>query len=426
MTDNNIHTQWSPSSSERRILCPGSLAAEAKHKDTDNLPAVIGSGAHALAELILSQDDLYDLEFLTEDYLGEEVFVEMSHDRKTPVKFDDKQVRTVTNGYMVTVDHEMVNHITEYVAHCKAYIMSKEFTGEYGVEAKLDLNELLPGNSGTADWYAVIGDTIHVDDLKYGKGVQVFAKGNTQGRCYASGVFLSLSKVQRGKIRNIAITIYQPRLGHIDTEVMSKRELGKWAKNVLIPAYELSQQPDAPRIPGTKQCTFCKCKKSPATCPELPAMIEHQMSESFPITTKGHKELPAIIPLQVAQLATLWAKAVEAHAIERLEAGEVVDDGEQKYKLVHGRGSRSWNDEEQAQKICRMNRIFSKDFMSQPTFKSAPQIEKLVGKKKFTGLFDKLVDKNLGKPTIAPESDKRVAINSAEALGFNDVSKNKE
>jgi len=419
MTDNQ-HTPWSPSTSERRILCPGSLHAEAKHKDTDNLPAVIGSGAHALGETVLKQSDLTNLEFLVEDYLDEEMFVPMSHDRKTPVKFDDKQVRTVEGGYMVTVDHEMVGHITEYVAHCKAYIMDKDFTGVYGVEEKLSLDKVLPGNSGTADWNAIVGNTLHVDDLKYGKGVQVFAKGNTQGRCYAVGVFLKLSKEDKNKIKDIAITIYQPRLGHIDTEMMDINVLKTWAKEVLVPAYKLSQQPDAPRIPGTKQCTFCKHRH---LCVELKAMVEHQMSESFPITTKDHKELPAIIPLQVAKLATIWAKAVEAHAIDRLEAGEVVDDGEQKYKLVHGRGSRDWNDKDQAQKICRMNKIYSKDFMSQPSFKTAPQIEKLVGKKKFTSLFSKLVDKKLGKPTIAPESDKREAINSAEALGFNDVSK---
>lgn len=419
MTD-NLHTQWSPSSSERRILCAGSLAAEAQHKDTDNLPAVIGSGAHALAEAVLSQSDIHNLEFLTEDWLDEEMFVPMSHDRKTPVKFDSDQVRTVTNGYMVTVDHEMVNHISEYVAHCKSYIMHKDFTGVYGVEEKLDLSKVLPGNSGTADWNAIVGDTLHVDDLKYGKGIRVFAEGNTQGRCYSVGVYLKLSKEAKVKIKNIAITIYQPRLDHIDTEIITVDELKTWTKDILVPAYNLSQQPDAPRVPGTKQCTFCKHRK---ICPELRAMVEHEMSESFPITTKGHKELPAIIPLQTVKLATLWAKAVEAHAIERLEAGEVVDDGEQKYKLVHGKGSRNWNDEEHAQKICRMNKIYSKDFMSQPSFKSAPQIEKLVGKKKFTNLFSELVDKKLGKPTIAPESDKREAINSAEALGFNDVSK---
>lgn len=418
MTD-NIHTKWSPSSSERRILCPGSLAAEAKHKDTDNLPAVIGSGAHALGEKILSQDDLYDLEFLTEDYLNEEVFVPMSHGRKTPVKFDSDQVRTVADGYMVTVDHEMVNHITEYVAHCKAYIMNKGFTGEFGVEEKLSLDKVLPGNSGTADWYAIVSSTLHVDDLKYGKGVQVFAKGNTQGRCYAVGVFLKLSKVEKKKIKNVAITIYQPRLGHIDTEVITIDELKTWTKDVLVPAYNLSQQPDAPRVPGTKQCQFCKHRH---LCLELKAMVEHQMSESFPITTKGHKELPAIIPMQVAKLATIWAKAVEAHAIERLEAGEVVDDGEQKYKLVHGRGSRSWHDETKAQKVCRSLKVFSKDFMSEPTFKSVAQVEKLVGKKKFTNFYT-LVNKKEGKPSIAPESDKRDAIGSAEALGFKDVSK---
>jgi hypothetical protein len=319
---------------------------------------------------------------------------------------------------MVTVDTEMAHAIDGYVQHVTNYIMDKDFTGIFASETKLNLGDYLPGNKGTADCIALVGDTLHVDDLKYGKGVQVFAENNAQGRCYALGALAQYDLMY--DIKKVVITMYQRRLNLIDTEELTVEELLYWGETTLKPHYIMSIQPDAPRIPGEEQCMFCKHR---AVCPELRTMVETEMQEGFPILDKESKKpLPPTIPLQVAKLATLWAKAVEAYAIERLEAGEEVNDGEQSYKLVHGRSSREWKDERAVQRMLRINKVYSKDFMTEPKFKSVAQVEKVVGKKGFKPYLD-LVVKREGKPTLAPESDKRDAINSAEALGFEDNSK---
>lgn len=426
--DRNIHSSWGPSSSQRRILCPGSLAAEANHKDTDNIHAVIGSAAHELGDLLLGQSDLYSLDnFTAEDFLGEKIFVQMSNDLDEPIDFGDDQVEIGygseltgegdKQGYLVTVDNDMAHHIDDYVAHIKTYIMDKEFTGLFKSEMRVSLNDWLPDTHGTADSIAIVGNTLHVDDLKYGQGVRVYAEGNTQGRCYALGVVSDLAHLY--DFDDVKITIYQPRLGNIDSELISVEALLIWAQEVLVPAYDKSLEPNAPRIPGDKQCTFCKHMP---VCAELRAELDYQMAEAFPIMTKDHKTLPSIIPLDVAKLAEKWAKAVEAYAYEQLLEGKEVTDGTDKYKLVTGKSSRKWKDENKARQLMSVN-FKENEYMKPASFMSVAQVEKVVGKKTFATSLKPLVNVKKGRPTIAKESDKREDISSADAMGFKDISK---
>ena len=53
------------------------------------------------------------------------------------------------------------------------------------VEYHVDLSMYVPGCYGTADCAVVVGDTLHIFDLKYGKGVQVYADENPQLMMYA-------------------------------------------------------------------------------------------------------------------------------------------------------------------------------------------------------------------------------------------------
>lgn len=431
-----VHTAWGPSSAARRIACPGSLQAEADFPDSDNVYAVIGSGAHALADTILRSADLkQDLAITAEDYIDQEMFVPTSKDCDL-IDFENDQVRAVDNisgmadtvtdeividsdtgpGYLVNVDSEMAHAVNEYIQRVKAYVMDKDYAGYHASEVTLDLSDWLPDQQGTADFVAIVGTTLHVDDLKYGKGVQVFAEKNEQGRNYALGVYSALAFLF--EITRVVITIHQPRLNHVDSEELNIDELLSWADDTLVPAYKLSIQHDAPRIPGGKQCTFCKAK---GNCAALAAEMEHQMQEAFPILDKTKNLDPHLVPLEMAKLAQTWSKAVEAYAIEQLEAGEQVFDGEEYYKLVNGKGSRAWQDETKARRKCAGMRLSRDEFMTEPKFKSPAQIEKLVGKPKFIEFFSPIVEKKEGKPTLAKMSDKRPAISSAEALGFDDV-----
>lgn len=430
------HTSWGPSSSARRILCPGSLAAEADAPNDDSSYAVIGSGAHALAEIVLDQSILSDVILDPHDWIGEEVFVPKSDGLDEPVEFkNNMQIRTAdcvenenheleSPGYLVTVDYEMAGYIEEYVTYVNAFRMDKDFAGLFYAERSYALDRWLPGNKGTADTIALVGRTLHVVDLKYGKGVKVFAENNSQGRCYALGVLDEFEHLY--DVDEVVITIHQPRLGHIDSETLTVDELYQWAKTTLAPAYALSLEPDAPRIPGEKQCQFCKAKGNYELCPDVEEYIQDGIRNGFPILDGDDAKLPPEVPLALASLAESWATAVKARALHMLEDGQPVVDSHtgDEHKLVAGKSSRIWKDEEKAKNKLRYRNFKVADYMTEPQFKSVAQVEKLVGKKVFlsdAAGFKDLVEKRAGKPSIAPMSDKRPAINSAEASGFEDL-----
>jgi len=52
---------------------------------------------------------------------------------------------------------------------------------------------------------------------------------------------------------------------------------------------------------------------------------------------------------------------------------------------------------------------------------SVAQAQKLVPKDRWWKIENKYVETRAGKPTIAPESDNRPALNVAESMGFGDL-----
>jgi hypothetical protein len=419
------------------MLCPGSLQAEAPLRDKDSSYAVIGSGAHALAELV-SKQMLEGLDVSPRDWVGEWVFVPMSEDLDAPMEFSDDQIITASRtsicdletspdgfieelGYEVEVDHEMASVVEEYLDRVHGYRKHSKFAGLFETERSYDLSRWIPDNKGTADNVALVDTTLHVDDLKYGKGKKVIAENNVQGMMYALGVIDEYDYLY--DFDTVEITIHQSRIGNLSSWQVTVDELLYWAENELVPAYELSLQEDAPRAPGKEQCAFCKAK---ATCPELKAHVEQEVREGFPILDGGINTEEAgdiLVPLESAELAVTWAKAVEAYAFEQLEAGRAVTDGTQFYKLVHGKGSRHWTDPAKAEQACRNRKVPVADYKKPAEFRSVAQIEKVFGKKKFAKIFGDLSTKKEGKPTLAPMSDKRPAIGTAEAHGFDDLTK---
>ena len=73
------------------------------------------------------------------------------------------------------------------------------------------------------DWRCVIigDDTLHVIDLKYGKGVKVDAVGNTQARLYAAGALDTFGLLYG--FDKIRVHIYQPRIDNISTATIPSR-----------------------------------------------------------------------------------------------------------------------------------------------------------------------------------------------------------
>src|SRR5699024_7901109 len=96
------------------------------------------------------------------------------------------------------------------------------------VEQKIQYERFVKGGFGTADCIILTDGTLNVVDFKYGMGVEVTAKGNTQMRIYALGaleIFDALYDIDR-----VQMTIYQPRKQNISIAEISRDELYDWAE----------------------------------------------------------------------------------------------------------------------------------------------------------------------------------------------------
>lgn len=362
------HAKLSASGSARWLACPGSVEAERGLGDKSSFAAAEGTAAHELGEMCLVNGTN------ASDYLGQNL--------------------PDNNEWEVTP--EMADAVQVYVDYVR------NLGGEQSYEIRVDFSDWVPEGFGTSDAIAVVGKTLHVIDLKYGKGLRVDAENNSQGMLYGLGAYSEYELSH--DIDTVVITIVQPRLDHIDEWEISVPDLMKWGEWVSQRA-ELCQEPDAERVAGEKQCQWCKAQ---ATCPEQKAHAERilmvdfdDVSEQKPVNTLSDEQLRAA--LEGKKLVLSWLDAVEKLAAERLANGE----GFPGFKLVAGRSVRQWGDEEQA--AVTLSDKLGDDAYTRKLLSPA-QAEKALGKAKAKELAD-LIVKGEGKPTLVPESDKRPAVN---------------
>lgn len=367
----SAHAKLSASGSTRWLACTGSVKAESQFPNTSSSYAMEGTTAHSLAERCLTEDI-------------------------TPNYYLNKQL----DGY--TVDDEMVDNVAAYVAYVKS------FSGIHFYEVRVNFSEWIPEGFGTSD--AIVIDsksnTVHVIDLKYGKGVPVDAENNSQGMLYALGVLSEYGFIY--DIDTVVIHIYQPRIKNYSSWSISANDLYKWAEWAKQRAEEALQD-DAPRTPSDKACQWCKAK---ATCKALldhtHKIIMHDFDELDNVKPDTLTERELKVVMDNAKLIKSWLDAVESHIFDKLNNGEAFDG----YKLVEGRSSRAWINEEETAKV--LSEKLSADEMFKHTLISPAAAEKLLKTQK--SILEGLVMKSEGKPTLVQSCDKRDAINKANVF----------
>ena len=350
-----------------------------------------GTLAHELSELYLRHDALNTIDEHT---------------------FEEGLEKIMANKLF---SEEMLDVVPTYTDYCAAQLKSAKENSSYAImeiEQKLDLTEYVPDSFGTADCVIINDGLMEVIDLKYGKGVPVHAEWNKQLMLYGLGALRKYDVMY--DIKEICLTIVQPRIDNISSWQVSVADIIKWAEEELKPKAELAFKGEGELSAG-EWCRFCgvrnRCRKlyeqqmeiakSEFTDPEL--LTDDEIADIV-------KRAPSFIE---------WINSISAYALEQAVDNNKAWPG---LKIVEGRSSRKWVDEDKA-----VDAIYSHfpELTEEDVFnlklKSITAIEKLVGKKKFESELSEVVVKPQGKPTLVPEEDKRPAMGYEQAkLDFKD------
>ena len=398
----DVHARLSPSSAHRWMRCPGSLALESTQPDKSSAFAEEGTRAHELAEKILNG-------------------------------------RLQGFEHQGGTDPEMHDYVLRYVDAVWTLAEGNELM----VEQRVDFSHIVgvENSFGTADAVVIVGNELQIHDLKYGRGVQVDAEQNEQLQLYALGALEQFNLLY--DFDSVRLFIHQPRLNHVSEWALSVEELEAFgqraqeaAANVIVmfniaECEGVNTLPLENFTPGEKQCRFCKAS---AICTAREQFHMQTVAGDFDDLTAPINELVASAIARVpmltnAQLAEIygqadflesWLKAIRDRVNSELNAGHPVPG----FKLVTGKqGNRAWRNEVEAEELLKSFRLKQDQMYSQKVI-SPTQAEKLLKKdspRRWTKA-EALITRSDGKPTIAPESDPRPALNVNPVNDFDDVS----
>ncbi len=294
---------------------------------------------------------------------------------------------------------EYISMVIEKVEACKGKLL---------LEQRLDFSQWVPQGFGSGDAVIISNNRIEVCDLKFGKSVAVVAEGNPQLRLYGLGAY-SIAEMLGIEIKEVQMTICQPRNGGISTEVLSVSKLLKWGDSIKPIAQQAIKGLGEPQ-PG-EWCKFCKA------VPRCKKLAEYNL-----MNRDDYKD-PAL--MSDDELVEVLAKAdMVKRYVTKLKdyAYDEALDGRQwpGWKLVEGRANRKYKDENRIASILTKEGYECSQIFKPPALIGITDMEKLLGKKGFSELLGDEVIRPEGAPVLVPESDQRSALNEAECY-FEDL-----
>ena len=376
------HSLLSASKAEQWINCPPSARLQEGIPDRRSEYADEGTAAHEIAELRLRR------RLLPCNRAKRKELDDAIEAFKASNKFYDAEMETAVTFYCEIVEERFM----------AAKARSKD--GIVLFEERLDFSEWVPDGYGTGDVVLIADGVMEIIDLKYGKGVPVSATGNPQIRLYALGALAGYGYLY--DIREVHMTIVQPRLDNISTDIMAVDELLEWAESVVRPAAELAFTGKGDFKAGD-HCRWCKVK---ATCrvraDKNMQALQYEFQDPALLTIDEIGQI-----LHIADQLAAWAKDVQEYALDQAVRGTRFPG----WKLVEGRSNRRITDEEEA--VKRLGSAGITQFM-RTSLLPLGELEKRVGKKQLAELLGELIQKPPGKPVLVPETDRRPEINSVE------------
>lgn len=484
------HAFLSPSGAPAWMRCNAKPLRERGMPNSSNEYSDEGTAAHFLMEQCFAQNcDAATFIGCSIDVSENPGFHAQGHwpvnaDMAREVQKALDYIRAVADGATIYSELSLpIAHITGEHRHKETDAVC--FPNDFGGYVDIETGEVYGASqvepaTGTTDALVLKGRVAHGFDLKYGMGVQVFAADNEQQEMYTDSALEEFDVL--GEVDEIHMHIVQPRMGHYDEVVITRKALSErielmrqTSRKIVLTSVE-----ELDAVPGDKQCRFCLVK---ATCDEHRNLLLGSITEGFLDLDKGFVKVempqaekllaqsfgvkptaitfhastfddivqadigdhftvkkPNIRPsLEAAELklpdasderlATLmdaadmiegFAKAVRAEVERRLLAGKFTDA---RYKLVEGRqGARSWIDAAASEAELKKMRLKSDEMYDRvvisPT--TAEKLLKEANPRKWKKLQD-FITRSDGKPSVAPASDKRPALSMAIAEQFEEL-----
>lgn len=381
------HALLSASGASRWLNCtPSAKLEDLQGEKQTSVYAAEGTLAHELSEL-----------YIRHDVLG------TVNDNDFNLRFEEIMSNELFSD-------EMLDVVPIYVEYCTTEFRAAQQENMFAtleIEQLLDLTEFVPESFGTADCVIINDAVIEVIDLKYGKGVPVYAQHNKQGMLYALGALRKYDTLY--DIEKVKITIVQPRINNISTWEISVEELLKWANEELKPRAELAFKGEGELVAGD-WCKFCSVKnRCRALYEEQLKVAKYEFQDPELLTDEEISDV-----LKRAPQFIEWVNSVTEYAQKRAIEHNKIWPG---FKLVAGVSKRKWADEDTVTEAI-FSRIpaATEDQIFTTKLKSITDIEKTFGKKFVAETLSDVIIKPQGKPTLVPEDDKRPALGIEDAI----------
>ncbi len=372
------------------ILCPGSVRLSKGLPDDCTFEAAEGTVAHELGSKALQY---YSYE-----------------------PWQDTGVTFKQEGHEITVDADMAAALEVYIGFCNR--LRDEYLDTAGcqeyIEFEVDMADLHPDIYGRLDYSLTTPEVINMVDLKYGIGIVVEAPNNEQLMYYAACLVHKLARAGRQFAYDtpVRIIIVQPRAPHPDGPIRiwqtTVQEVIYWVDDVLMPAIKASEDPDAKIITG-EHCRYCLAR---TRCPALNALAEEiadmEIMLGGDLLSLSDEELGE----RLARFKPLsfLVKGMEDETYMRSMNGKDIPG----FKLVPKRSDRVWKPGTE----IVLEEAYGDDMYEGRKVCSPAQIAKKAGGKKIAKRYAYKPDTGL---TLAPASDKRVAVRRSADDAFSDV-----